>query len=123
MQVRAGLGVPKLDAAGEPICDDEGQPVLTGRYSFHTLRHAAASGWIANRIDLKRLQVWIGHESIQLTLDTYGHLLKDAERDAELARDASGFVWLVWERAAFGFPARSTRAPLKTARCRSSFTR
>lgn len=60
-----------------------------GFRGFHALRHAAASGWIASKIDLKRLQVWIGHESIQLTLDTYGHLLADQERDAELAMLAS----------------------------------
>ncbi len=86
LQVRAGLGVAKLDAAGKPVCEDEGEAVLTGKYSFHTLRHAR---WIASKIDLKRLQVWIGHESIQLTLDTYGHLLADQERDAELAKLAS----------------------------------
>ncbi len=40
-------------------------------------------------IDLKRLQVWIGHENIRLTLDTYGHLLKDDAKDAELALMAS----------------------------------
>jgi integrase len=81
--------VPKLDAKGKPMLDDKGQPILTGKYRFHALRHAAASGWIASKIDLKRLQVWIGHESIQLTLDTYGHLLADQERDAELAMLAS----------------------------------
>ncbi|WP_298465656.1 tyrosine-type recombinase/integrase [uncultured Erythrobacter sp.] len=89
LQVRAGLGVPKLNKSGQPIIDNEGNPVLTGKYRFHALRHAAASGWIASKIDLKRLQVWIGHESIQLTLDTYGHLLADQERDAELAMLAS----------------------------------
>lgn len=89
LQVRAGLGVPKLDESGQPLTDDKGNPVLTGKYRFHALRHAAASGWIASKIDLKRLQVWIGHESIQLTLDTYGHLLADPERDAELAMLAS----------------------------------
>ncbi|VVT18080.1 tyrosine-type recombinase/integrase [Erythrobacter sp. EC-HK427] len=89
LQVRAGLAVPKLDANGRPLLDDEGNPIVTGKYRFHALRHAAASGWIANKIDLKRLQVWIGHESIQLTLDTYGHLLADQERDAELAMLAS----------------------------------
>jgi integrase len=62
---------------------------LTTRYGFHALRHAAASGWIESNIDLKRLQVWIGHENIQLTLDTYGHLLKDKAKDAELALKAS----------------------------------
>lgn len=89
LQVKAGLGVPKLDATGKPVLDEEGQAVLTGKYAFHSLRHAAASGWIESNIDLKRLQVWIGHENIRLTLDTYGHLLKDAEKDAELAMRAS----------------------------------
>ena len=89
LQVRAELGVAKLDASGAAIMDGEGQPVLTGKYSFHTLRHAAASGWIESNIDLKRLQVWIGHENIRLTLDTYGHLLKDDAKDAELALMAS----------------------------------
>jgi integrase len=89
LQVRAGLGVPKMDGKGTPAVDDEGEPILTGRYGFHTLRHAAASGWIESNIDLKRLQVWIGHENIRLTLDTYGHLLKDDAKDAELALLAS----------------------------------
>lgn len=89
LQVKAGLGVAKFNGKGEPVLDEEGQPVLTGKYGFHTLRHAAASGWIESNIDLKRLQVWIGHENIRLTLDTYGHLLKDAEKDAELAMRAS----------------------------------
>ena len=89
LQVRAGLGVPKIDCKGQPVVDVEGQPVLTGKYGFHTLRHAAASAWIESNIDLKRLQVWIGHENIRLTLDTYGHLLKDEAKDAELALKAS----------------------------------
>lgn len=92
LQVRAGLGVPKLDKDGKPVVelvDEEEKPILTGKYGFHMLRHAAASGWIASGVDLKRLQVWIGHENIQLTLDTYGHLLTDQQRDAELALQAS----------------------------------
>jgi integrase len=64
---------------------------MEARYGFHSLRHAAASAWIKQRIDLKRLQVWMGHSGIQLTLDTYGHLLTDASGDAALiaaAQDA-----------------------------------
>lgn len=89
LQVTAGLGVPKVNTKGEPLLDEAGLPILTGKYSFHALHHAAASGWIESNIDLKRLQVWIGHENIRLTLDTYGHLLKDAQKDAELALRAS----------------------------------
>jgi len=83
LQIRAGVSEPRLKD-GKPVRDKDGEPVLTGRYGFHALRHAAASGWIAQRIDLKRLQVWIGHENIQLTIDTYGHLIADAGGDAEL---------------------------------------
>lgn len=84
LQVRAGVSEPRLDRSGKAVVDEDGAPVMTGRYGFHALRHAAASGWIAQRIDLKRLQVWIGHENIQLTIDTYGHLIADSEGDADL---------------------------------------
>lgn len=84
LQVRAGVSKPKIGSDGNPVLDKDGEPVLTGLYGLHALRHAAASGWIAQRIDLKRLQVWIGHENIELTLQTYGHLLQDAGGDADL---------------------------------------
>ncbi|MEO1921835.1 MAG: tyrosine-type recombinase/integrase [Sphingomonadaceae bacterium] len=65
------------------IVDREGEAVKP-RYGLHALRHAAASAWIAQGIDLKRLQVWLGHTSIELTLDVYGHLIVDPAKDAEL---------------------------------------
>lgn len=83
LQVKAGVCDPVLED-GKPKLDKEGVPVMQGRYGFHALRHAAASAWIKQKIDLKRLQVWIGHESIQLTLDTYGHLITDASGDAAI---------------------------------------
>jgi integrase len=58
------------------------------RIGLHGLRHAAASAWIKQGVDLKRLQTWMGHGSIQLTIDRYGHLLKDEGRDAALAAAA-----------------------------------
>ena len=64
---------------------ENGEIIWASRYGWHDLRHAAASAWISQGVDLKRLQVWIGHENIQLTLDTYGHLIKDSKKDAELA--------------------------------------
>lgn len=88
LQIRAGLSKLKLRKDGTPVIDKEGQPVMTGLFGLHALRHAAASGWIAQRIDLKRLQVWIGHENIELTLQTYGHLLQDTRADAELILQA-----------------------------------
>lgn len=82
VQIAAGLALDcgKRNAAGEIIWKP--------RYGWHSLRHAAASAWINQNVDLKRLQVWIGHATIQLTIDTYGHLITDAQADAALASGA-----------------------------------
>ncbi|WP_294006959.1 site-specific integrase [Sphingomonas sp.] len=76
LQVKAGLTRPGRE--GEP----------RAKYDFHSLRHAAASAWIKQRIDLKRLTTWLGHASVQITLDTYGHLIKDELGDAAIAAAA-----------------------------------
>ncbi|MCO5794013.1 MAG: site-specific integrase [Blastomonas sp.] len=85
--IKAGV----CDATGE-VKDDK--PVMQARYGFHAFRHAAASAWIKSNIDLKRLQVWMGHEDIQLTLNTYGHLIKDADGDAALIAAAHASLLL-----------------------------
>ncbi|MBN8841832.1 MAG: site-specific integrase [Sphingomonadales bacterium] len=87
LQVRAGVCDPIL-LDGKNKVDAKGRPIMRARYGLHSLRHAAASAWIKQRIDLKRLQTWIGHESIQLTLDSYGHLIADMEGDAALIEAA-----------------------------------
>ncbi len=45
---------------------------------LHSLRHLAASRMIATGASPKAVQAVIGHASIQLTYDTYGHLLPDS---------------------------------------------
>jgi integrase len=55
---------------------------ITAQYGFHALRHAAASlfiaylGWTP-----KRVQTVMGHASITMTYDRYGHLFADTESD------------------------------------------
>jgi integrase len=82
VQIAAGLAID----SGE--IDKAGKTVWKPRYGLHALRHAAASAWINQGVDLKRLQVWIGHANITLTLNCYGHLLTDAQADAALASGA-----------------------------------
>lgn len=53
--------------------------------TLHDLRHAAASLWIEQRVDAKRVQTWLGHHSIQVTFDTYGHLYEAVERENSVA--------------------------------------
>lgn len=83
LQVAAGLTKP----TGRR--DAEGKPVLRAKYEFHALRHAAASFWIKQKVDLKRLTTWLGHSSVQMTLDVYGHLLVDEQQDAAIAAAAA----------------------------------
>jgi integrase len=51
------------------------------KYVFHALRHFFASVMIGLGYTSKWLQVTMGHETIMLTLDTYGHLFPDADGD------------------------------------------
>jgi hypothetical protein len=44
----------------------------------HSLRHTFAALSIANSEHPKSIQTALGHSSIQVTLDTYGHLYPDA---------------------------------------------
>ncbi|MEE8517055.1 MAG: tyrosine-type recombinase/integrase, partial [Alphaproteobacteria bacterium] len=63
--------------------DKEGKPILKGKYGLHALRHAAASLFIEQGWTPKRIQTVLGHASIQMTFDLYGHLFKDADDDRE----------------------------------------
>jgi integrase len=57
------------------------------KYTFHSLRHYAASVWIEAGFSPKRLQGLLGHSSIQMTFDRYAHLFPNTEDDfTRLAR-------------------------------------
>jgi len=68
-----GLG-PMQRAAG---ITDTDKP----KYGMHSLRHAAASLFIEQGFSPKRVQALMGHSTIQMTFDTYGHLFPAAEDD------------------------------------------
>lgn len=87
LQVKAGVADPVMEK-GKPKLDGKGEPVMTPRYGIHALRHACASAWIKQGVDLKRLTTWLGHSSVQMSIDVYGHLLSDPEGDAALVNAA-----------------------------------
>jgi integrase len=51
---------------------------LPEQIRFHDLRHTCASLLIAQGAHPKAIQVHLGHSSIQVTMDRYGHLFPDA---------------------------------------------
>lgn len=55
-------------------------------FSPHMLRHVYASLQIEQGVTPKRLQKLIGHATLKMTLDTYGHLWPDQDADRDRAR-------------------------------------
>jgi integrase len=51
------------------------------KYGIHALRHFFASWAIERGFSPKRVQDLLGHSSIQMTFDTYGHLFPSLEDD------------------------------------------
>ena len=62
----------------------------------HDLRHTAATLWLNAGINAKTVQTWLGHASMTLTVDLYGHFMGDDANRAGIDRfnaalgDASG---------------------------------
>lgn len=78
LQIAAGMTV---DANGK---GGDGQPIPKAKYGLHTLRHAAASLFIAHLgWTPKRVQAVMGHASIRMAYDLYGHLFDDREGDLD----------------------------------------
>jgi integrase len=77
---------------GKPVLDDDGNPVMKPRYAgLHALRHFYAS-WCINRkadggleLSAKLVQERLGHATLAMTTDTYGHLFPSADDGAEMA--------------------------------------
>lgn len=90
--IRAGVTAPVLDEKGVAARDEDGKPILAAKYTgLHALRHFYAS-WCINRksdggleLPAKVVQARMGHSSITVTLDTYGHLFPSNDSGAELA--------------------------------------
>jgi integrase len=88
-----------LTASPWVFCDTEGGPIrkqnLVRRsfkplleeaelpdIRFHDLRHTAATLLLAKGVHPKVVQERLGHSSINLTLDTYSHVMPTLQRDA-----------------------------------------
>jgi integrase len=63
------------------------------KYGLHTLRHFFASWAIERGFSPKRLQALLGHSSIQMTFDIYGHWFPSLEDDH--AKFAAGEIAVV----------------------------
>ena len=64
------------------------KPDLLTRITLHECRHTFASLMIAAGVNAKALQVFMGHSSVAITLDRYGHLMPGSEAEAAVLLDS-----------------------------------
>src|SRR5439155_14995936 len=89
-QGRGGQGFVFAGKNGRPF-DPTTVMSRAGRYwlragltpiTLHECRHSFASFMIAAGVNVKALSSYMGHSTITVTLDRYGHLLPGNEREA-----------------------------------------
>lgn len=93
MMIKAGVSYD----TGE--LDDKGQRIIKAKYTgMHSLRHFYAS-WCINRsedgglgLPPKVVQERLGHSTIAMTLDTYGHLFPRGDDADEMAAAEAAFL-------------------------------
>jgi integrase len=85
------IGAGLTEDTGEK--DADGRPILRAKYGFHTMRHFFASWLLDQGFSLKKAQAMLGHATMAMTADTYGHLLPDLGNDA--AKMEAGALALV----------------------------
>ncbi|NDV88771.1 tyrosine-type recombinase/integrase [Aurantimonas aggregata] len=99
--VRSGL-IPAMIRAGVVVATGEvrkGEPAMAAKYTgLHSLRHFYAS-WCINRredgglgLPAKMVQERLGHASIVMTMDVYGHLFPRDDAEDELAAAATALL-------------------------------
>jgi integrase len=94
LQIAASISIPRVRTRGqhkgEPVLDTDGKQVTWPKYpGFHALRHFYASWCIAPQKDggcgllPKAVQTRMGHTTLAMTMDLYGHLFPSTD-DAEV---------------------------------------
>lgn len=89
----------------EPALKECGFP----RVRIHDLRHTCATLLIAQGAHAKAIQRHLGHSSIQITFDTYGHLLPDEQDRVASALDQTFRNTKQSEKTTLSSPGRRAR--------------
>ena len=73
----------RLSREVKRICKKNNLPDI----HFHSLRHSCASMFVEFGVDMKTIQMWLGHANYSTTADIYSHLDISTKKDAVLKVD------------------------------------
>lgn len=77
---RRGFNTACFEAGLVEGIEKEGVIIERPKYRPYDLRHFFASMLFEKKVNLKKIQVLMGHTNISTTLNTYGHLIEDLDR-------------------------------------------
>lgn len=88
--------LPLMRRAGlvQTLPDSKGKNRPVQAFGPHMLRHVAVSLWLAQkpRPSIKKVQELVGHATLQMTMDLYGHLWTDEDEDAAIAQASERLI-------------------------------
>ena len=86
---RHNIWLPACEKAGlaHKVIGERNRIKIEGAPTFHTLRHTAVTLAIAAGANPKAIQQRMGHSSIMVTMNTYGHLLDAVGEDLAIDLD------------------------------------
>jgi integrase len=117
--LRLGMSVDELpnlwlfqNSAGQPMDDSKVRKVFAkllvkaglAQRNPHFLRHTFASLLLQQGESLKYVQEQLGHSSIKMTCDTYGHLVPGGNRQAVDRLDDGNKMETFWNREGSSLP-------------------
>ena len=82
-EVGTSLNARNAQRAHYQTCERANVP----RVGFHALRHTFASRMIEKGVDVKTVQAWIGHATIQMTYNIYVHVQEEAKKASAQVQD------------------------------------
>ncbi|KKX55689.1 tyrosine-type recombinase/integrase [Brevibacillus borstelensis] len=86
--VCTNFGGPVTSRAIQKVWDSFLKQTGAPKITFHDLRHTHASLLIKQGVHIKVISERLGHSSVSITMDTYGHLMPNMQEDAAAGLDS-----------------------------------
>jgi integrase len=85
--LRAFYTIMNTPDPADPEPDPKKKHKLLPRLRFHDLRHSAATLLLVQGVHPRYIMELLGHSSISLTMNTYGHILREMKHETARQTD------------------------------------